>query len=40
MVESVFGMVISGLIGQLEVLKRNATEDAFLIIFQNFMKKV
>ena len=34
--EPVFGIVIGGKIGQLELFKRYATKDVFLIIFQNF----
>ena len=34
--ESVFGIVVAGWIGQLKFFKRNAVKDVFLIIFQNF----
>ena len=35
-VESFFGIVIGGWIGQLEFFERNAIKYVFLIIFQNF----
>ena len=35
---SVFGIYIGGWTGQLKFFKRNATKDAFLIIFQNVHK--
>ena len=36
--ESVFSIAMDRWIGQLEVFKKNATKDAFLIMFQNFHK--
>ena len=35
-VESVFGIVVAGWIGQLKFFKGSAIKDVFLIIFQNF----
>ena len=35
MVDSVFGIVIGGWIGQFELFKSNTTKDVFLIILQS-----